>query len=229
VPEQQRPDDADLLDRLRAGDEAAFVALVRSLDGRLRALARTFTSSPALAEDIVQETWLAVVRGLRGFQGRSSLRTWIFGILVRRARTLAAREARRAAREEAPSGEPGEDIAGEWVPGAGRVGLWEGRPAPWGAVDPAALVQSREALHVIANVLEAMPESQRRVLILRDMEDVPPEDICNILEVSGTNLRVLLHRARARVRRALDAYLRDGEVPSSRGAPKPLPAAEENA
>src|SRR5512142_1465238 len=117
--------EAALLEKLRAGDESAFAALVDGLNCRLQALASTFTSSPSLAEDIVQETWLAVIRGLDGFEGRSTLRTWIFSILVRRARTLAVREARRP---EAPARNGGVAGSVEWAVGRGRVGLWETAP-----------------------------------------------------------------------------------------------------
>src|SRR5258705_9837133 len=103
-----------LVQRLRAGDEAAFATVVDRLNGRLLALARTFTTSPALAEDIVQETWLAVIRGLRGFEGRSTLRTWIFSILVRRARTMAARDARRA-QLRPDSADAVDKSNGEWI------------------------------------------------------------------------------------------------------------------
>lgn len=201
-----------LLAKLRAGDEGAFAALVDGLNCRLQAFAATFTSSPALVEDIVQETWLAVIRGLAGFEGRSSLRTWIFSILVRRARTLAVREARRP--DSYPMSEPGE-APGEWSPGQGRVGLWEGIPGAWGLETPETIYQSREAMEVLLASLQALPESQRRVVLLRDVEDVPSRDICNILDLTETNTRVLLHRGRARIRRALDGYLRDGSRPDS--------------
>lgn len=201
-----------MLTRLRSGDEAAFGDLVDGLHGRLLALASTFTSSPALAEDIVQETWLAVIRGLRGFEGRSSLRTWIFSILVRRARTIAAREARRAAPRPPTESQNG-DTHVEWEPGKGRVGLWEETPVPWALEDPAAIHQSREALEVVRAALAGLPAAQRQVVLLRDVEGVPAADACNILDLSETNQRVLLHRGRARIRRALDRYIRDGAGP----------------
>jgi len=196
--------------RLRSGDETAFALLVDGLHSRLLALASTFTRSRSLSEDIVQETWLAVIRGLGAFEGRSSLVTWIFSILVRRARTMAAREARRAP-PVAISGDPEESV--EWEPGRGRYGLWDKAPVPWGLEDPAALYQSHEALAVVLATLSGMPDAQRQVLLLRDVEDVPAPDVCNILELSETNLRVLLHRGRARIRRALDRYVRDGVAP----------------
>ena len=215
MPASPSSTDDALLARLRSGDEAAFGDLVDGLHGRLVALASTFTSSPALAEDIVQETWLGVIRGLRGFEGRSSLRTWIFSILVRRARTIAAREARRAA-PPPPAGNGNGDGAVEWEPGRGRAGLWVETPVPWALEDPAAILQSREALEVVRAALDGLPATQRQVVLLRDVEGVPAADACNILDLSETNQRVLLHRGRARIRRALDRYLRDGAGPRSR-------------
>lgn len=200
-----------LLFRLRSGDASAFAGLVDTLHPRLLEFARTFTWSRDLAEDIAQETWLGVIRGLKNFQGRSSLRTWIFSILVRRARTMTARQARRW---EVPM--PGEESrtdgpSAEWEPGRGRVGLWDERLVPWGLEDPASVFQRAEALAVIRQALNALPARQRQVVLLRDVEDVAAEDVCNILAITGTNLRVLLHRGRARVRRALDCYVR-GDV-----------------
>jgi RNA polymerase sigma-70 factor, ECF subfamily len=193
-----------LIVRLRSGDETAFAGLVDDLHCRLLTLARTFTSSPALAEDIVQETWLAVIRGLRSFEGRSSLRTWIFSILVRRARTVAGREARRTQIQfEASNGS-----LTEWEPGRGRQGLWEESPESWGLGDPAAVLGTREILEVVQKAFDRLPEMQRQVVLLRDIEGVRSSDVCNILEISNTNQRVLLHRGRARVRRSLDQYLR---------------------
>jgi RNA polymerase sigma-70 factor (ECF subfamily) len=204
-----------LLDKLRAGDESAFAALVDGLNCRLQALASTFTSSPSLAEDIVQETWLAVIRGLDGFEGRSTLRTWIFSILVRRARTLAVREARRA---EAPARNGAGGGPVEWDLGRGRVGLWETAPEPWTLEDPADIYQSGEALEIVRAALGALPEAQRQVVLLRDVEDVPARDICNILDLTETNMRVLLHRGRARIRKALDDYVREGARPAGAGS-----------
>jgi RNA polymerase sigma-70 factor (ECF subfamily) len=199
-----------LIAGLRAGDETAFAWLVDSLHGRLLALARTFTSSGALAEDIVQETWIAVIRGLGRFEGRSTLRTWIFQILVKRARSMAVREAKRTngffSLDEAEE----DSETGEWRPGMGREGLWERAPVSWGLEDPDSELRKWESLQVVQDALAELPLLQRQVVLLRDVEDVPPEEICNILTLSETNQRVLLHRGRARIRRALDRYLRDG-------------------
>ncbi|HET9234657.1 MAG TPA: RNA polymerase sigma factor [Candidatus Eisenbacteria bacterium] len=202
-------DDA-FLKKLRAGDEAAFSVLVDELHGGLLGFARTFTSSPALAEDIVQETWLAVIRGLSAFEGRASLKTWIYSILVRRARTLAARDAKQSGgwvEAHTASNEV------EWEPGQGRRGLWDDKPVPWAYEDPATVYQSHEVLEVLQLALDTLPEVQRQVVVLRDVEGLPASDVCNILELSETNQRVVLHRGRARLRKALDRYLRDGTKP----------------
>jgi RNA polymerase sigma-70 factor (ECF subfamily) len=151
-----------------------------------------------------------VIRGLRGFEGRCSLRTWIFSILVRRARSMAVRESRLAGPATRPEPEVQSPEGQEWQYGSGRVGLWTERPVPWGLSDPAALFQTREALEVVQDAVAHLPDRQRQALLLRDFEDLEPKDVCNILEVSETNLRVLLHRGRARVRHAMDQYVRDG-------------------
>jgi RNA polymerase sigma-70 factor (ECF subfamily) len=203
-----RDSEEKLLVKLRSGDETAFSTLFDELNSRLYGLARTFSSSPALAEDIVQETWLAVIRGLRGFEGRSSLRTWIFSILVRRARTMSAREVRRGG-VVMPSNLAANGSSIEWEPGLGRVGLWEESPKPWHLDDPASVLQSRELIEVLERALESLPGLQRQVVLLRDVEDVPSTEVCNVLGITETNQRVLLHRGRARVRKALDRYLRD--------------------
>jgi RNA polymerase sigma-70 factor (ECF subfamily) len=224
--EKYRDREDALLPRLRSGDGAAFAALVDTLHGRLLAFARTFTPSPALAEDIVQETWLAVIRGLRGFEGRSSLRTWIFNILVRRARTIAAREARRSKVELTAARIEDDSARVEWEPGAGRLGLWEETPVSWGLADPAAAFQSREIFELVRSALGHLPERQRQVVLLRDVEDLGAVDVCNILDISETNQRVLLHRGRARVRRVLDRFLRERPSPSAQWRP-PAPTAIE--
>jgi RNA polymerase sigma-70 factor (ECF subfamily) len=196
--------EAPFLAKLKGGDEAAFAGLVADLGPGLLDFARTFTSSTALAEDIVQETWLAVIRGLHAFEARASLKTWIFSILVRRARTIAARDARLHARAAARAAEV------EWEPGQGRRGLWDDTPLPWSVDDPEAIHQSQEALLVLQTALDQLPEMQRQVVLLRDVEGLSAADVCNILALSETNVRVILHRGRAKLRQALDRYMRDG-------------------
>jgi RNA polymerase sigma-70 factor (ECF subfamily) len=226
VSDALHPNETAFLLRLRSGDEAAFARLVDELHGRLLGLAGTFTNSASLAEDIVQETWLGVIRGLHGFEERSSLRTWIFNILVRRARTLVAREARRAA-ATVPLEQPDPDGNHvEWEPGNGRIGLWEETPVSWGLVDPATFLQMRDTLDIVERALASLPAMQRQVVLLRDVEDLTSTDVCNILGVSETNQRVLLHRGRARIRRALDQHVRGGvdRHVRTRACPAPIAA-----
>lgn len=203
--------EAQRIANLRSGDDVAFAELVDELHGGLITFARTFTSSPALAEDIVQETWLAVIRGIHGFDGRSSLKTWVYAILVRRARTLSVRDARQGGLRMGSAAQDG----AEWEPGRGRAGLWEETPVPWALEDPATIHQSQEALEVLQNALDALPEVQRQAVLLRDVEGLSASDVCNILDLTETNQRVVLHRGRARLRRALDRYARDGAMPPS--------------
>jgi RNA polymerase sigma-70 factor (ECF subfamily) len=217
MPERLEDEEAALVARLRSGDKTAFAALVDDLHGGLLAFTRTFTSSPALAEDIVQETWLAVIRGLHAFDARSSIKTWVYSILVRRARTMAARDARQSGRR-ADSAAPAPEV--EWEPGQGRRGLWEQPLVPWQLENPESVLQSHEAMEVLQSALDALPEVQRQAVLLRDVEGLPATDVCNILGLSETNQRVVLHRGRARLRRALDRYVQDGarsSAPAGRG------------
>lgn len=212
--------DRELAERLKAGDERAFRDLVSRYGGRLARLARSFSRNHAVIEESVQETWLAVIRGIHGFEGRAPLRTWIFGILVNQARRLAVREHRHAqlaaggaAARNGSAPETDEEVE----PGMALNGTWADPPVPWGLEDPESALMTREALEVVEQAIAGLPESQRQVVLLRDVEDIGPEEICNILGVSDTNLRVLLHRGRARVRRILDRYLTEGLTTSRAG------------
>jgi RNA polymerase sigma-70 factor, ECF subfamily len=187
-----------LLERLRAGDEQAFEALVAEHDGALRRVARTLVRTQAVADEVVQDTWLSVVRGLDAFEGRSSLRTWIFRILVNSARTRGMREARSLPFSAL------EDHGGPTVdPRAFSAdGRWSSAP-PRLDGDPETGLLSAE---LRAHLLEAMDElsaDQRAVITLRDLVGMPADEVCELLELSDGNQRVLLHRARARVRVAL--------------------------
>ncbi len=157
-----------------------------------------------------------MIKGISGFEGRAPLQTWIFSILVNHARKLAVREKRHseAGQRQAPEMAVDEDSAGddEIEPGMGPNGRWENPPTPWGLENPESVLLRDETLSVIEEALETMPEAQRRVVLLRDVEGLGAEEVCNILGVSGTNERVLLHRGRARVRRALDGYMREGNT-----------------
>jgi len=187
-----------LLERLRAGDEQAFAALVSEHDGALRRVARSLVRTQALADDVVQETWVSVIRGLDGFEGRSSLRTWIFRILVNRARTRGAREARSVpfsslTSEEEPAVDPS---------AFARDGRWASAPARLDADPESGLLSAELRAHLLQAVDQLSPD-QRAVITLRDLVGVPADEVCEMLDLSEGNQRVLLHRARARVRAAL--------------------------
>ncbi len=191
-------DDRDLLARLRAGDEPAFEALVTRHDGALRRVARTYVRTDAAADDVVQETWLGVVRGLESFEGRSSLRTWIFSILVNRARTRAVRDARSLPfssleEDDRPAVEPSAFAAdGRWTSAPPRL---DG--------DPETGLLSAELREHLLRAVDALTGDQRAVITLRDLAGLSAAEVCGLLEIADGNQRVLLHRARARVREAL--------------------------
>jgi RNA polymerase sigma-70 factor, ECF subfamily len=202
VAQVENADDARLVERLRAGDESAFAELVRTNHSSLLRVARLFVPTAALAEDVVGETWLGVVKGIDRFEGRSSLKTWIFRILTNIAKTRGQRESRSLPFSSL------DDADGTFEPAveSGRftpVGHWADPPRAW----PEERLISRETLEVIEDAIESLPSAQRAVISLRDVEGWDAEEVRNALELSETNQRVLLHRARAKVRRALDGYL----------------------
>lgn len=199
-----------LLDALRAGDEAAFAGLVTANHGALLRLVGSFVSAPGAAEEVVQETWLAVIRGLDGFEGRSSLRTWIFRIAANLARTRGVREGRSIAFSSLERGGGGDDAAvaaDRFLPGddPSWPGHWDRPPADWGP-DAGARLLRRELRGVIAEELGLLPPAQRLVMTLRDVEGWSSDEVCEALDVTPGNQRVLLHRARTRVRAALERY-----------------------
>lgn len=198
-------DDQALVERLRAGDEAAFTELVDRYDRQLRRLARTFVRTDALADDVVQETWLAVIRGIDRFEGRSSLKTWLFRILVNRARTRAVREARQV---PFSSLAPAEDQEGPTVdPSAfDGNGSWSAPPAQLD-VDPETRLLAQELRGRLAEVVDTLPEQQRTVILLRDVAGLEGPEVAEALGVSEGNQRVILHRARNRVRDELNSYV----------------------
>ncbi len=204
-----------LLARLRAGEESAFLTLVDRHAPAMRKIARAYVRDDATAEDVVQEAWLGVLRGLASFEGRSSLRSWIFTIVVNRAKTRGVREARSVpfsalARDEVERDDPSVSPdrfagpEGEWP------GHWNEFPASWGD-RPEQRLLSTELRTRIDAAIDALPPVQRSVVLLRDVAGHSTADICNVMELTETNVRVLLHRARAKIRRALDAYV-SGEV-----------------
>jgi RNA polymerase sigma-70 factor (ECF subfamily) len=193
--------DAELLDAIRAGDEAAFLALVARHQAMLLRTARSFVSSPAVAEEVVQDTWLGVLRGVDRFAGRSSFRTWLLQILANRARTTGVRERRTVA-----IGDAGPVVDGSRFDASGA---WSAPPAHWAEdVDERLLAESLSA--PLRAALEALPSRQREVVMLRDVDGLTSAEVCSVLEISEGNQRVLLHRGRSRLREALEAEM--GEV-----------------
>jgi RNA polymerase sigma-70 factor (ECF subfamily) len=191
-------DDPALLERLRAGDESAFEALVARHDAALRRVARTFVRTDSAADDVVQETWLGVINGLTTFEGRSSLRTWIFRILVNQARTRAVRDARSL-----PFSALEDDDGRAVEPTAFAAdGRWTSAP-PRLDSEPETNLLSAELREHLIDAVDALSRDQRAVITLRDLVGLRADEVCELLEISEVNQRVLLHRARARVRTAL--------------------------
>jgi RNA polymerase sigma-70 factor (ECF subfamily) len=199
-------DDLRLLERAREGDEDAFAALVRRYSPSLLRVAQMYVPTRSLAEDVVQETWLGVVRGLERFEGRSSFRTWLFRILVNRAKTRGVRERRTVpfatlAAEDADDDEPAVDPTR-----FSQDGFWGAPPRRWDE-DPESALRSKEALRIAREAIEKLPETQRTVITMRDLEGFPSDEVRNVLGITETNQRVLLHRARAKVRQALENWI----------------------
>jgi len=195
-----------IVGRLRGRDEAAFAGLVDSWSrGMLRA-ARAYVGSAESAEDVVQETWLAVLRGIDRFEGRSSLRTWVYRILINIAKTRGVQESRTipVAGLTAADGGPTVDPARFRGPDDPYPGHWKEFPPAWPAVDTE--IERREMRSRIDAAVGDLPHRQRIVITLRDIEGYSSDEVCTILEISAANQRVLLHRARAAVRGRLEEY-----------------------
>jgi len=203
-------EDQRVLEALRAGDESAFTLLVDRYRPPMLRLAQMYVSSRAVAEEVVQDAWVGVLRGIDAFEGRSSLRTWIFRILVNTAKTRGQRENRST------------PFSSVWAAGDDELAVdpdrffpddhpleprgWSSLPARWDAI-PEERLLGNETLARLREAIDALPPSQREVIRLRDVLGWGSSEVCNALEISETNQRVLLHRARAKVRRALEAYL----------------------
>jgi RNA polymerase sigma-70 factor (ECF subfamily) len=206
-------DDIVLIGRLRAGDEDAFMDLVERLGPSMLRVARMYVSTQAVAEEVVQDAWVGVLNGIGRFEGRSSLRTWVFRILVNIAKTRGQREGRSlpfAAFEDADD---------EWavpaeafVSGGQGAGRWSTLPDDWRGA-PEDRLMAAETRAVVMRAIDGLPPTQAVVIRMRDVLGMSSEDVRNTLDISETNQRVLLHRARSRVRRALEEYMatqRDG-------------------
>jgi RNA polymerase sigma-70 factor (ECF subfamily) len=212
-------DEPDFLARLRRGDEQAYRALIRRFHGSLIGVAASIIGSRAQAEEVVQDAWLAVFAGVGAFEGRSSIVTWLFSIVLNRARTRASREGRLVG---LPSLLEGTDPGGRAVDLSAFKpdGHWVEAPRLWDELDPERIVGGRQLWNHVMDVIERLPAGQRAVITMRDMEGCEAEEVCSLLEISAENQRVLLHRARGRVRQAVDAL-----TGASRSATIAAPAA----
>lgn len=201
---------------LRAGDERAFAQLVQRYHSALVRVAQSYVPSVAVAEEVAQETWMAVISGIGRFEGRSSLKTWLFKILVYRARSRGERE-RRTVPLSVLGPNPDDQDAGPVVDLTrfrGADALWAGHwatpPRRWDG-DAEARVEARETLEVLRDAVDQLPAHQREVLLLRDVYELSAAEVCEALDISAANQRVLLHRARARARAALERYFDSDE------------------
>ncbi len=206
----QSADEATRLAALRSGDQAAFAQIVDELSPGLLRLAMQYTPSRAVAEEVVQDTWLGVINGIDRFEGRSSLKTWIYSILVNTARTRGKRERRTLPfsyfrrRAEEGGGEPAVEPERFQGRRGEQPGAWARPPIEWEA--PEDRLATAEASRVMLDAIAGLPPRQREVITLRDIQGLSAEEARNALGVSETNQRVLLHRARSKVRAALERY-----------------------
>jgi RNA polymerase sigma-70 factor (ECF subfamily) len=208
------PEDLAFVERLRAGDEAAFMMLVERNQGPMLRIARMYVSTRAVAEEVVQEAWLGILQGLDRFEGRSSLRTWMYRILVNIAKTRGQREG-RSVPFSALAGEDLSEPAVEdsWFQRVGSEwpGHWSSLPSDWRGV-PEDRLLAGETIRVIGEAVSALPPMQAEVIRLRDVLGWSSDEVRNALDLSETNQRVLLHRARSKVRGAVDRYLEGVEA-----------------
>lgn len=205
--------DEVLLERLRAGDEQAFMLFVRTHSRGMHAVARSYVRDPRVAEEVVQEAWAGVIVGLSRFKGEASLKTWLYRIVSNRAKTRGQREARSV-----PFSALGADETSDAIVDAARFddqGAWTDPPRRWEVDTPEAIAGRRELLGVIERALEGLPPRQRAVVVLRDVEGLDSDEVCEMLDLSATNQRVLLHRGRVTVRAMLEKEMggRDADMP----------------
>jgi len=197
---------ADLYARLRSGDQVAFRSLVNRLHRSLIGVAMGFVGNRATADEVVQETWLAVIEGLDCFEQRSSLKNWIFAILANKARTRAVRD-RRTITVADFAGEFSDDEAAVAPFRFDASGSWSAPPAAWDEVTPEKIVAGRQMLEHVSAAIDQLPPAQRSVLILREVENIPAPEVSSLLGITESNQRVLLHRARLRIREQIERVL----------------------
>ncbi len=189
--------DLELLTRLREGDENAFVMLVARYQQPMLRLARSYVPSRAIAEEAVQDTWMGVVKGIERFEGRAAFKTWLFRILINRARSAGVREQRHAAIEPHHAVDPIRFDAN---------GQWADPVEPW-TEDSEDRLEAATWAPTLRVGLEDLPARQRQVVVLRDMEGLSGEEVCDLLDISPGNQRILLHRGRTRLREILEIHI----------------------
>ena len=195
-----RAKETDLVQRLAAGDRAAFEELYNRHNSSLVRVATGVVRNRATAEEVAQDTWIAVIRNISGFEGRSSLASWIFSILINKARSRAKRDGRIVSFDGAGEG----DSLAAAFDGRGR---WKNTPELWESVTPERILAGRSVMEHVTAAIEALPPGQRSVIILRAQQGLEAQEVCAILGMSEGNMRVLLHRARLAVRAALDGVM----------------------
>ena len=193
-------DDDSLLSAIRAGDEASFSVLVSRYERSMIRVARAFVGDPATTEEVVQETWLAVIKGLPRFKHQSSFKTWLFSILTKQARKRAVRRSRELLEIGAAAGN--EDPTSEMF---GLSGEWQSQPSNWGKTPESELL-SKEVVEFIQHAISSLPVKQGTVITLRDLEDWTSDEVCDLMKITKTDQRVLLHLARNKVQQMLDSY-----------------------
>lgn len=204
----QQQSDAELVAALRAGDEDVFAALIEHYSPVLMAIAQRYVPSRAVAEEVLQDTWVGLLRGIDDFEARSSLKTWLFRILINTAMSRSRSEQRSvpfsavAPRDDEPSVDPERFMADHerWP------GHWSSPPRSWDSVPEARLI-GRETLHAVEQAIRRLPERQQQVIVLRDVEGWSSDEVCEALGLSEGNQRVLLHRARSKVRATVETRL----------------------
>ncbi len=221
IPAQNEFDRPEFINLLRAGDAGAYRRLVRRFHGSLVGTASAIIGSRAQAEEVVQDAWVAVFSGIGRFEGRSSLASWLFAIVLNRARTRLSRERRLVALPALDGAEAQERAVP--IERFAADGHWSEPPRLWDVLDPERMVGGKQLWAHVQEVIETLPAGQKAVVILRDIEGVSAEEACELLAISSENQRVLLHRGRGRIRAAIER-LTEGPpavAPAARPAPKP--------
>jgi RNA polymerase sigma-70 factor (ECF subfamily) len=205
-------EDQAFITRLRNGDEAAYREMITLRHAGLVRLAKSFCRSQASAEEVVQDAWVTVLTNLDTYSGAAPLRAWIAGIVVNKARQRAVRDDRiRPFSDLTVTGSDGDDDNVD-ADRFGGDGSWTSPPMPWDGITPEREIGGREMLAIASEALETLPPTQKAVVLLRDVEQRDPDEICRILEISEGNMRVMLHRGRARIRAAVERHAAPRQV-----------------